>query len=290
MVGFVGALIGGAMKGFGSGQMEEIKQKREEKLKDLDRQFTSEQNALSRTLQEKQIASSERQANASLAMQGEIARSGQANTLAIAKLSNAGETERNTARITAATDLAELQNKFELAKGYKTEQFVDESGKTITRRVNAAGEPLPNVVIQGKEYSPVPSGDDSTEIKNYKFLKSLGTYTDEQINAMVFEKSGDRAKTETDIFKALGANDFTPPTEAVVEDRTKLAKKVTDSILGTTTDTPQTDYNAIPESTLITNAKAALAHPGITEAKKQAIREAFKGRVPPIDLSKVPGL
>jgi hypothetical protein len=108
MAGFALALLGGAMEGWGKGQLEAIKATREEKLRqlELDRterlalrqmEFQKSENALSRTSEEKRAASA-------LTVQERIAAAQEAGATTRTNIGETGANTRTFAQLQAAKD------------------------------------------------------------------------------------------------------------------------------------------------------------------------------------------
>jgi hypothetical protein len=242
-IGMLGALLGGAAGGWGKGQMEAIKAKREEQLKALDRQFQGQQNDLNRAVQERQITSQEKLTTAQLGVTRELGLGQIANQKAIAELQEGGANTRTTQQITSAEKIAENQNiLMKDLKGMELEgaqllntkpvtyTYKDAAGKdqSITRMTRPDGKILPDFVDEkGNRLSILTNDNDTPEIKNVKQLMQLGV---PQATAMklAYPQTGDgaldRAKLEKDVLTSLvsGASTMKNLTE---EDNTALAKQ-----------------------------------------------------------------
>lgn len=195
MVGFALALAGGALKGFGEGQLAGIKANREEKLRklELDRQdrlegqrqqFLKEENALSRSSTEKmsaaQLAATERNTNAQLGVQKSIAELQAKTSKDVAEIGEGGANARTQAQIDANKELQTMQSEAAQKLGIKpvSTTVTDKNGKqtSVVRMQRPDGTFLPQAVDPdtGNPISINVTSGDTNEMSNFKFLMSVG--------------------------------------------------------------------------------------------------------------------
>jgi hypothetical protein len=322
MVGFAGALIGGALKGWGTGTVEEIKQKREEKLKELDRQFQSQESALTRDVQREQIAASERSTAASLAVQKSLGEGQQANALAIANLGEAGANARSAAQIdaqekqannaiAAAKDLAEFQAASNQKLNTKFVQ-VNRNGKADTVVVTPDGQEIPKLKgPDGKELDWVGPDASTDAAKDYQFMIANG-FDPTKAGQLAFgAKDSDIDSMTAQFYDSFVKSSFTTPDETKSQQFLKMARDAAVSIANRgeaaapaapAAGTPDAATPAVPGSA--TGAEPTVDLSGYDEAKiirdataaartanpeqKARIRKALKDAN--IDPAKVPGL
>lgn len=323
MVGFVGALIGGAMKGYGAGQMEEIKQKREEKLKDLDRQFQGQQNDLNRAVQEKQITSQEKLTSAQLAVQRELGLGQQATAKAIAELQEGGQNTRSTNALTTQERIAQMQ--VDSAKTLQESMIgaqqklntrltaVVKDGKTSYEYLTPDGTPIPKLKgPDGKEYDWAGPDASTDAAKNYNFMIANDIDPKQAAKWAFGAKSGDREAIMTQLLTGMNSSSIVPPNAENQALRQKLAGEGADFIIGhgeaaeaattapAATPAPSVQNNATPapaattlpdrdltqaeKNQVIAAAKQALAQNGDPVIIRQKLEQAK------IPISAVPGL
>jgi hypothetical protein len=293
MIGLLGAIAGGAMKGYGAGQMEEIKQQREAKLKELDRQFTKEENALSRAVQEKQIASSERQSSAQLAVSERIANNQQATNRYLGELSERGATNRTELQvgsaekiardqIAASKDIEEFRAASDQLLNTKMIPVRDASGKETYKVVTPDGHEIPKLKgPDGKELDWAGADADTDAAKNYKFMIA-NDFDPVKAGQLAFgAKDSDIDSMTAQFYDSFVKSSFTTPDETKSQQFLKMARDAAVSIAnrGTATAAPATgtdpaaaapaaagtpaaaspatepDYSAIPRPTGMSDAQ-----------------------------------
>ena len=231
MVGFIGALAGGAASGWSKGQLESIKAKREEKLKMLDMEFQRSENALTRGIQEKQIASQEKLTLSSQALQERLGNLQAETTKEVAKLGATVDRER----IGSSEKIAQLQvdsNKL------LTQMQIDANNTPtlIQTQTGWAWQKKDGTMMEapidpatGKPLDPLVNKDDTPAIANYKFLSALPGMTPAEAMRLSFESED---STADDMYKdllkaniAAETSDFatiTPEQTKRAEENTKL--------------------------------------------------------------------
>lgn len=181
--------------------MQEIKDKREEKLKLLDQEFNRSENSLTRQVQREDMAARERQAAAQLASTEKLTLSGQniqktiaeqqiKNAKDIAELGEAGATERSKAQIEAGKDLANMQ--IDAAQQLGITPKTTSDGKTIWVRPDGTRVNGPKDE-KGNEIDLALSDTDTPEIKNFKFMKTLGIEDADAMSKLLSSKNADPA-------------------------------------------------------------------------------------------------
>jgi hypothetical protein len=205
MVGFLGALAGGAAKGWSAGQLQEIKDKREEKLKLLDQQFAAGQNDLTRQVQREQIASQEKMTTQGQAiqerlgnLQAEVSKSNAQLAATVNREEIGARKEISQATIDANRELAELQKETQLDLNIKP--ILQADGSTVWMR----GKDVMHVLDPktGKEIDPVISDKDTDQMRNYKYLSSIGVDPAEA-KAIAFDTGRDAAELKTSLYNNL---------------------------------------------------------------------------------------
>jgi hypothetical protein len=205
MVGFLGAIAGGAAKGWSAGQLSAIKAQREEKLKMLDMQFTHSENELTRQVQREQLASSERSTAASLGVQERLgklqAETSKSNALLAATVNReeiGARKDISQATIDAQRELAQLQANTQLDLNIKP--VLQSDGSTLLMR----GKDVIHVYDPktGKEIDPAASDDDTDQMRNYKFLASIGTEKN-LARDIAFDTGRDAAELKTSLYNNL---------------------------------------------------------------------------------------
>lgn len=246
MVGFALALAGGAAKGWGTGQLEAIKAKREEKLKmleyDLQRRgqdITVSEGAANRASQER-LTTAQLEMNKKLAelqeagatgrtkltteTQKDISTAGNVSAETIAESNRKTQEHIATLQTDSAKDLAKMQ--IDATKEYGSTLVQTESGWKL--KVGTEFRDLGNDPITGEPLMPLATDNDTPEMKNYKYLVSTGV--DKGVaRSLTFDKS--KGGDETDIFKAIQAarGDFAPEqTEEGKLADAKVAKQIAD--------------------------------------------------------------
>jgi hypothetical protein len=224
MAGFGLALLGGAIGGFGEGQLEAIKATREEKLRmlELDRaerietnrqKFQSGESALDRTARASesaaQIAATERNTAAQLGMQEKLTKFQEAaqtgrvekQITSAEKLNTADITSReklNKEQITASKSIADAEiASRERLGGTPVRTKEGQSG------IDIGGVFKPTVDADGKPVNYMTPGDNSPDAKTVQYLLDLGTPL-EEAKRLVFEnKNADPAVLGTSIFNNI---------------------------------------------------------------------------------------
>ena len=189
MVGFLGAIAGGAAKGWSAGQLELIKAKREEKLKMLDMEFQRSENALTRGIQEKQIASQEKLTLSSQALQERLGNLQAATTKEVAKLG--AEVDRE--RIGSAEEIAQAQidanktlTEMQIA-AQNTPSLIQTQTGFAWQRKDGTMMPAPIDPATGKPLDPLVTKDDTPQIANFKYLSGLPGMDPAQALKLSFE-------------------------------------------------------------------------------------------------------
>ena len=233
MVGFIGALAGGAAKGWSAGQLESIKAKREEKLKMLDMEFQRSENALTRGIQEKQIASQEKLTLSSQALQERLGKLQAETTKSVAQLGAdvnredlAGRKEIAAAQIDANKVLTQMQ-----IDAQNTPSLIQTKTGFAWQKKDGTMMPAPIDPATGKPLDPLVGKDDTPQIANYKYLSALPGMTPADAMRLSFESADN---SEDEMYKSFySANikaemgDFssgnpTPEQQANVDRRTQL--------------------------------------------------------------------
>jgi len=301
MVGFALALAGGAAKGWGAGQLEAIKAKREEKLKmleyDLQRRgqdITVSEGAANRASQEK-LTTAQLEMNKKLAEMQEAGATGRtkltteaqkdistAGNLSSEKIAEANrKMQENLAGLQteAAKELAQMQ--IDAQKALNSTLVPMEDG-TWKLKIGDEFRGLGNDPITGKPIMPLATDADTPEMKNYKYLISTGVEPPEA-RSLTFDKS--KGGDEVDIFKSIQAarGDFAPEqTEEGKLADAKIAKQIADSFNKGSTDAETTapEDIQIPASMTDEQVKAwideALAASDDPDADRAKIKAAVR--------------
>jgi hypothetical protein len=234
MVGFLGALAGGAASGWSKGQLESIKAKREEKLKMLDMEFQRSENALTRGIQEKQIASQEKLTMSSQALQERLGNLQAETTKEVAKLGATVDRERigSSEKISQAQiDANKLMTEMQI-NAANTPTLIQTKTGFAWQRKDGTMMPAPLDPATGKPLDPLATKDDTPEIANFKYLSALPGMTPERAMKLSFESDDN---SEDDMYKNFyeanlkaemgdfSAGNPTPEQQANVDKRTQLS-------------------------------------------------------------------
>jgi len=174
------ALAGGAAKGWGEGELENIKQTREEKLRVLELDRAERLQKLGQEFQagegDKNRALQKAQTEATLG-----------NTLAIAKLGEAGANQRNSDNIQANIDLATIASENAKILAAKPVQMKDpaDPSKTILKYMRPDGTEIVYRGADGKVQTLAQTTDDTDEQKNIKALVQMGVDQEDAVNRVL---------------------------------------------------------------------------------------------------------
>lgn len=303
MVGFALALAGGAAKGWGSGQLEAIKAKREEKLKMLEYDLQRRSQDITVSEGAANRASQERLTTAQLDMNRRLAELQESGATTRTKLTTDTTKEISTAGIVSAEKIAEAKLKMdENLAGLQTtaakelaqmqiegaaalnSTLVPMEDGTWKLKIGDKLQDLGNDPITGEPLMPLATDNDTPEMKNYKYLVSTGV--DKGVaRSLTFDKS--KGGDETDIFKAIQAarGDFAPEqTEEGKLADAKVAKQIADLFnqgsAGADAETTAPEDIRIPASMTDEQVKAwideALADSDDPDADKAKIKAAAR--------------
>ena len=308
------------MKGWGAGTMQEIKDKREEKLKLLDQQFTRDENSLSRqvareelaqraTQSAAQIASHEKLTGATLNMQKTIAEGQQSTQRAIAELGEGGANARLKETIKANADLATKAQDHATRMGAKLTPYEnpdDPKGAPLYRMTSPDGTEVYDMPVDkktGKQMTVVPTAEDTPDIKTIKglMIMSGGKMSFEDASDLVL-KSKDAPNAQSAVLRIFEATERSASTmKNLTEEDHKanfdFAKTAAEGLGYDTSDLKQPSPTSSTEKQQdLSFPKGTTAEEGIAWAKEQlangksrlAIRETLKFNK--IDPTLVPGL
>ena len=227
MVGFIGALAGGAASGWSKGQLEGIKAKREEKLKMLDMEFTRTENALTREANAKQaaaeLASREKLTTATLGVQERLGNL-QAETSKAISGAEIGSREKLTLiqiaqrrdeiaaqiasgekiagmEVESRKSLAEMQ--IDAAKKLGSKFVLQADGTSVMVDGNGNPVKMPNDPATGKPMNPAVTDSDTPEMKNIKYLMTFGVPFERAQDTVLGAKNSDRKLAQVAIFKSM---------------------------------------------------------------------------------------
>jgi len=235
----------GMAEGWGKGQMDAIKQTREEKLRQLEldraermegqrQKFQGEQSAMDRAQQAKlagaQLAATKENTMAQLGVQERIAKMGEESATERAKMGNksaediatAGRaTQEKIAQLSADTTLTATDKqiganqaletaRIDAARELGTEMVKMEDGSVKMRQGSKYIE-MPNDPKTGKPMSPAIAKEDTNEVANMKYLMSLGV-PQQQAQQLAFGKDTDPVALQAGIYKSIldARSDFDP--------------------------------------------------------------------------------
>jgi hypothetical protein len=285
MAGLGLALVGGALKGFGEGQLASIKAMREEKLKQLDyehaeklqgsqQEFLSKEGAANR-------ASQERQTNAQLDTNlklGELSAktsrygvdvSSETQKL-LSKNEIAARRDEIGAQIASGEKIAGMQidtqkdiaqAQIDAQKDLNVKFVPQANGTSVMMRGNEAVK-MPIDPATGKPMTPAITDTDTNEAKNVKYLLTLGVPQDKAMALVYNAKNANRDLAQAGIFKSIvdGMSTMKNLGESDFDFAQKKAKTITESIYGpeegaaapapgspsSAADPGTTDPNAVP--------------------------------------------
>jgi len=235
MVGFIGALLGGAAKGWSAGQMEAIKAKREEQLANLDRQFRADEGNLNRAVQKEQIAASERQANASLGVQEKLGNLQAETQKSIAQLGANTDIKRTEMTIEANKKLQEQQAESAQLLNTELKQVKNADGSYSYELFRKDGGMIERPTDKdGNKLDWAATDTDTDEMKNMKSLMLLGVDQDTAMKTIFEAKNANRELAEAGIFKAItdGMSTMKNLGEEDFDFAKKKAKDVVNGIYG----------------------------------------------------------
>jgi hypothetical protein len=257
MAGLGLALIGGALKGFGEGQLTNIKATREEKLKqlELDRadRLEGQRQTFLASESEKNRASQEKLTQAQLAMNERLAQMQEAGATGRTVLTTQTQKELSKDQIAARRDEVAAQ----IASGEKIAGLETESRKDIAQMQIDAANQLDtkfvtqadgsSVMMQGgkavkmpidpatnKPMQPAITDNDTNEAKNVKYLLTLGVPQEKAMALVYNAKNANRDLAQAGIFKSIvdGMSTMKNLGESDFDFAQQKAKSITDSIYG----------------------------------------------------------
>lgn len=204
MVGLGIAIAGGLAKGWGAGQLEAIKAKREEKLKMLEYDLENRRLALTASEGAANRASQEKLTQAQLGVQERLGNLSATTSKQIAALQEKGATERTLTTTRAQKEIAEAGNLSaeSIAEANRTTQELianlqTDSAKEVAKMQIEGQQALNSTLLPmadgtwklkvgnelrdlgndpktGKPLQPLATDDDTPEMKNYKYMVSIG--------------------------------------------------------------------------------------------------------------------
>jgi len=302
----------GMAEGWGKGQMDAIKQTREEKLRQLEldraermegqrQKFQGEQSAMDRAQQAKlagaQLAATKENTMAQLGVQERIAKMNEAGqntrtdkTIAATRenlglelaarkdnllTSEGAQTARNDAQIKAQTDIQDKQLAFENLKGTTVQPYKNEAGEIVYQAVDATGKPVPDLVMpDGTKLSPLPAADDTPQITNYKYMASIPGFDPKQAAEWAFgAKSKDLETIETTLLNGMVSASLTPPNANKMKEFRQMAH---DGAVGIIAGSGGADVPAAPAVTPTDPAAATTATPEIKLDTPEKQQQAMK--------------
>jgi len=272
------------MKGWGAGTLQEIKDKREEKLKLLDQAYQSSENELTRQVQRDDLASREKMNAAQLASQEKLTGAQLGVQERLGQLS--AETSKSNAQLAATVNReelgvrreltqAQLENSKELATlaadsaqqlNIKPVQYTTKAGKSLIRMERPDGTALPQPKDeQGNELTYLSTDTDTPDIKNMKSLMALGVPQEKAISTIFEAKNANRELAEAGIFKSItdGMSTMKNLGESDIDFAKKKAREVTEGIYGA-------EGTPAPTGTKPDVSSATEKQPTLTPAEKQA--------------------